>query len=233
MFWALALWFGARAFARDELIFWLLLGVCAAAACCSRAFLGVALLFGVVAYALAPRERAVWKRGMPVALVTCLLVCLPWLVWNAQHGWVTWTFALLHRHDERRQFALPGVLAAQAIAYTPGIWLAVLACVARPRNAFLAWTALPQFALVMLLSLFEAVEIVLDLRLLRVALRDAGTRVRAAPGASRSHLDLDRGRARALLLALLFAATIKPAPALCAGRTRAASICATPDRSRS
>ena len=211
MFWALALWFGARAFARDELIYWLLLGAALGGVLLSR-ILGVALLFGVVAYALAPQQRAVWKRGMPVALVTCLLVCLPWLVWNAQHGWVTWTFALLHRHDERRQFALPGVLATQAIAYTPGIWLAVLACVVRPRNAFLAWTALPQFALVMVLSLFEAVEtywifgffaslcVMLGLAYVQLPARAARiwTWIAVAPAC--------------FLLALLFAATIEPAP---------------------
>jgi 4-amino-4-deoxy-L-arabinose transferase-like glycosyltransferase len=211
MFWSLALWFGARAFARDELFMWLLLGLALGGVLLSRV-LGVALLFGVVAYALAPARRAVWRRGMPLALGVCALVCVPWLIWNAQHGWYTLTFALLHRHDERRQFALPGVLAAQAIAYTPGIWIAVLLCAARPRNAFLAWTALPQFALVMLLSLFEQVEtywifgffasFCVMLGLAYVAL---------APRAARIWLVVTTLPA-AILLALLFAATIVPGP---------------------
>ncbi len=210
MFWSLALWFGARAFGRDELIFWLLLGFALGGVLLSRV-LGVALIFGVVAYSLAPQQRAVWKRGMPFALGACVLVCLPWLVWNAQHGWITWTFALLHRHEERRQFTLPAILAAQAIAYTPGIWLAVLVCALRPRNAFLAWTALPQFALVMALSLFERVEtywifgffaslcVMLGLAYVRLAPRSARiwAVVTAVPAC--------------LLLALLFAATIRPA----------------------
>jgi 4-amino-4-deoxy-L-arabinose transferase-like glycosyltransferase len=211
MFWSLALWFGARAFARDELIFWLLLGLALAGVLLSRV-LGLALIFGVVAYSLAPHQRAVWKRGMPCALGLCLLACLPWLMWNANHGWITWTFALLHRHEERRQFALPAVLAAQAIAYTPGIWIAVLACVVRPRNAFLAWTALPQFGLVMFLSLFEAVEtywifgffaslcVMLGLAYVQLAPRAARiwTYVTVIPAS--------------ILLALLFAATIAPVP---------------------
>ena len=47
MFWSLALWFGARAFARDELIFWLLLGLALGGVLLSRV-LGVALIFGVI-----------------------------------------------------------------------------------------------------------------------------------------------------------------------------------------
>jgi hypothetical protein len=157
MFWALALWFAVRAFKSNAPVDWILLGLATGGVLLSRV-LGIALLFGLVAYALGPLRRGTWRLGMPLALGTALLACLPFLWWNATHEWATFTFALIHRHQQTRVFALPQVLLAQLVAYSPGIWLAVLVVAVRPRNALLAWTALPQFALVMLLSLFESVE---------------------------------------------------------------------------
>ena len=157
MFWSLALWFAVRAFKRDRTLDWIVLGIWVGGVLLSRV-LGFALVFGLVAYALAPERRHVWRRGMPLMLAVALIACVPFIVWNAQHEWVTLTFAVLHRHQEKRQFALPGVLAAQILAYTPGIWIAALACAWRPRSALLAWTAVPLLLVVFALSLFEAVE---------------------------------------------------------------------------
>ena len=158
MFWALALWFAARAFRRDRIGDWLLLGAALGGVLLSRV-LGFALLFGLVAYSLSGPQRAAWRRGMPLMLATAFIVVLPFLVWNANHDWVTFSFALLYRHEEKREFSTLNVLLAQLVAYSPGIWAAAIACAVRRRNALLAWTALPQFILVMLLSLFERVEI--------------------------------------------------------------------------
>ena len=141
MFWALALWFGARAFRRDELGSWALLGVALAGVLLSRV-LGLALLFGVIAYACTPSVRHVWRRGLPLALGIALVLCVPFLVWNARHDWVTLTFAIVYRHEEVHRFSLTRVrdlLLTQAAAYSPGIFLAVLLLAVRPRNAFLAW----------------------------------------------------------------------------------------------
>lgn len=158
MFWALALWFAARAFRHDRNGDWVLLGAAVGGVLLSRV-LGFALLFGLLVYSLGGAQRASWRRGMPLMLGTALVVVLPFLIWNAQHDWVTFTFALFHRHEEKHEFSTPSVLLAQIAAYSPGIWAAAIACALRPRNALLAWTALPQFILVMLLSLFERVEI--------------------------------------------------------------------------
>ncbi|MBC5811621.1 MAG: glycosyltransferase family 39 protein [Candidatus Eremiobacteraeota bacterium] len=155
--WALALWFAVRAFARDRRSDWLLLGVAVGGVLLSR-ILGFGLLFGIVAYALAVR-RDVWRRGLPLALLATVVTIAPFLAWNATHDWMTFTFALVHRHEQAHHFSLLEVLATQAVAYSPGIWAACLACVVRPYDAFLAWTALPQFWLVLVLSLFERVEI--------------------------------------------------------------------------
>ncbi len=159
--WALALWFGARAFRRNRAVDWALFGIALGGVQLARV-LGLALLFGVVAYACMPNLRHVWRRGMPLALALTALVCLPFLAWNATHDWVTYTFAFVYRHEEAHRFSLARVrdlLLTQAAAYSPGIFIAVLLLAVRPRNAFLAWTAIPQLAVVLALALVERVEI--------------------------------------------------------------------------
>jgi hypothetical protein len=161
MFWSLALWFGARAFNRDHLADWVLLGVSLAGVLLSRV-LGFALLFGICAYACSPPVRHVWRRGLPIALAVTGVLFAPFLVWNATHEWVTLLFGLVYRHQETHAFSptrFVQLIAAQAAAYSPGIFLAVLLLAVRPRNAFLAWAAVPQLVVVTLLSFFERVEI--------------------------------------------------------------------------
>jgi len=162
MFWSLALWLGARAFKRDGLRDWSLLGVAMAGVLLSRV-LGFALPFGVCAYALfAPDVRHVWRRGLPLALAVMLVLYAPFLAWNATHDWATLGFALVHRHEEPHSFDLHRVavlLLTQAAAYSPGIFVAVLLCALRPRDTFLAWTAIPQLVIVTGLAFFEKVEI--------------------------------------------------------------------------
>jgi 4-amino-4-deoxy-L-arabinose transferase-like glycosyltransferase len=157
MFWALALWFAARAFKRNQTIDWVLLGIAAGGVLLSRV-LGFALLFGLVAYSLSGENRRYWTRGIPVMLGVAFVVTLPFVVWNATHEWVTLAFALVHRHEQTHQISTLHVVVAQIAGYSPGIWVATILCAIRPKNALLAWTALPQFVVVMLLSLFEPVE---------------------------------------------------------------------------
>ncbi len=161
MFWALALWAGARAFQSDRALDWVAFGTAVAGVLLSRV-LGFALLFGVCAYALTPGMRHVWRRGLPLALATTALLFAPCVAWNAGHHWVTFLFGLVYRHEETHSFSITRVaqlLAAQAAAYSPGIFLAVLLLAVRPRNAFLAWTGIPQLLVVTVLSFFERVEI--------------------------------------------------------------------------
>ncbi len=161
MCWTLALWFGARAFNRDDLADWGLLGVFLAGTLLSRIF-GFALLAGIVAYACTPNVRRVWRRGMPLALVVCAIFFAPFVLWNASHDWATFAFAIVHRHAETHSFA-PGRVVAlvltQLAAYSPGIFVAIVICALRPRSAFLAWTAIPMLVLMTLLALVEKVEV--------------------------------------------------------------------------
>jgi len=161
MFWSLALWFTARAFKRDDLPDWIILGVSIGGVLLSRV-LGFALLFGICAYALTPSLRHVWRRGMPLALLVALVLYMPFLAWNASHHWVTLLFAFVYRHDEVHMFSVKRVielLGTQAAAYSPGIFIAVLLLAIRPRNALLAWAAIPQLAICTLLAFVERVEI--------------------------------------------------------------------------
>jgi len=161
LFWAFALWFGARAFKRNARLDWAVLGVAIAGVLLARV-LGFALLFGICAYALTPSVRHVWRRGLPLALGIAALLYAPFIFWNATHDWVTLSFALVHRHEEAHAFELRRVgvlLLTQAAAYSPGIFIAVLLCAIRPRNAFLAWTAIPQLLIVTVLAFVERVEI--------------------------------------------------------------------------
>jgi hypothetical protein len=99
---------------------------------------------------------------MPIALVVAAALYAPFVAWNATHHWVTLLFGLVYRHEEGHGFSITRVvqlMAAQAAAYSPGIFLAVLLLAVRPRNAFLAWTAIPQLVVVTLLAFFERVEI--------------------------------------------------------------------------
>jgi 4-amino-4-deoxy-L-arabinose transferase-like glycosyltransferase len=210
MFWALALLFAVRAFADDRVVDWLALGLAIAGCVLSRAF-GLALAFGIVAYSLGAARRGAWRRGMPVALGAAFVACLPFVVWNAQHGWATFAFAVVHRHQETREFTLPAALAGQLAAYSPGIFVAVIAAAIGVRRALFDWTALPLLLLVDALSIVERVEIywifgpfVSLCALAGAAFATLGARARrwwiaaaAAPAA--------------LLLALLFAFCFAPA----------------------
>lgn|GEM_PF-377976 len=189
MFWALALWFGTRAFKRDRTADWILLGAMLGGGLLSRVF-GLALLLGVIVYASTGGRAVAWRRGMPIAIGVALAVCLPFLVWNSTHDWVTLRFALFYRHEATAVFSLPRAFLIQLGAYSPGIWIAVLVCMLRPRNALLGWTAIPQFAIVMLASFRESVEVywllgffVSMAAMLAIAYTRLGRRARAIWGA--------------------------------------------------
>jgi hypothetical protein len=84
----------------------------------------------------------------------------PFVAWNAAHHWVTFAFAFHQRHVSEPSLTRPlKYLAACAGAYSPGLWIAALLVLLRPRNALVAWTATPLLALLVLLNLHERVEL--------------------------------------------------------------------------
>ena len=158
-FWSLSLYCAVRAFQERSTLWFASLGLALGGAILSRVF-GVALILGVVAYALMPQQRWAWRRGMWVALLAAGLSITPLMLWNAQNGWPTFVFALLARHHDQLQITRPLMLyATNLFAYSPGLFVAAAVLAMRPRNALIAWTALPLTFGLTLLSLLEPVEV--------------------------------------------------------------------------
>lgn len=92
-FWALALWAIAEFVARRNANWWLAAGLFAGLGLLSKYtvfFLGA----GIVLYLLTSRERRAWLGLWQVWAggLLALLVLLPNLIWNAQHGWASFMF---------------------------------------------------------------------------------------------------------------------------------------------
>jgi hypothetical protein len=157
--WAVCLYLVVRASQTHARRDYVLLGVAIAFALLSKMF-AWALVFGIVAWALAPQRRALWREGLWLSLTIAFVLLLPFLVWNAQNGWITFAFALQQRHVPEPSLIRPlTYLAACAGAYSPGLLIAALIVLVRPRNALVAWTAIPLAALLIVLNLHERIEL--------------------------------------------------------------------------
>jgi hypothetical protein len=98
---------------------------------------------------------------LALSFAIALLVFAPFIVWNAQHGWISFTFALLQRHpSDEVQILRPLLLYALGLlAFSPGLWIAATISAAHPRHALIAWTALPLSLLLIVLASHERVEV--------------------------------------------------------------------------
>ena len=158
---ALTLAAAARAFRAPGTWLFVALGVALGGALLSRLF-ALALLAGVVACALAPQRRSLWRAGLWLSLALAALAYAPFLWWNATHGWATFVFALAQRHQNIDPVSLvrPVVLfGIAAAAFSPGLWCAAFACAVRPPRALLGWTAIPLLGLLFALAVKESVEV--------------------------------------------------------------------------
>lgn len=158
--WAASIYCAVRAFRERRMAWFAALGCALGFALLSRAF-GWALVAGIVAAACAPGYRTVWRRGFVLALGVALACYAPYLWWNASHHWVSFTFALLARHpsDEvqlLRPFTLYGL---DALAFSPGLWIAATLVLVREKEPLILWTAVPLSAVLLLLSIHERVEV--------------------------------------------------------------------------
>jgi hypothetical protein len=88
------------------------------------------------------------------------VMCVPFLIWNSTHGWATFVFGLVGRHEQEWKWYRPFALhLVQAAAYSPGLWVGALLSIFYARNAFLNWTAVPLIVLLTVLDVHERVEI--------------------------------------------------------------------------
>ncbi len=88
------------------------------------------------------------------------MLYVPFVIWNAEHHWTSFVFAFQQRHVAEPRWYRPFTyLLANAGAYSPGLWIAALLVLVRPRNALIAWTSIPLSALLILLNFHERIEL--------------------------------------------------------------------------
>jgi hypothetical protein len=157
--WALCLYLAVRASQTHARRDYVLLGVAVAFALLSKMF-AWALVVGIVCWALAPARRALWREGLGVSFVVAAILYSPFVVWNAQHGWISFVFALDQRHIAEPLLVRPvAYLLACAGAYSPGLWIAAMFVLVRPGNPLIGWTAIPLSVLLIALNAHERIEL--------------------------------------------------------------------------
>ena len=157
--WATCLYCTVRASQTTRRRDFVFLGLAIAFALLSKMF-AWALIAGIVAWSLAPTRRRLWREGMGLSFVVAFVLLIPFLVWNATHDWVTFAFAFQQRHVPQPSAIRPlTYLVACAGAYSPGLWIAALFVLVRPRNALVGWTAIPLVALLLVLNFHERIEL--------------------------------------------------------------------------
>jgi hypothetical protein len=158
LFWGLTLYCAARAFRDKSSPWFLVLGIVLGLALLSR-FFAVALVLGIIAAGCAKPYRSMLPRVALAAIVACV-VWSPFLFWNASHHWISFTFALVQRHEPQYSFGRPFLTyILGAVAFSPGLWIAATVVALRPKEPLITWTALPLCVVLLLLGLREPVEV--------------------------------------------------------------------------
>jgi len=122
--------FGAR---RTAPLWWLVAGACGGLALLSK-FHGAALFVGVALFLLTCRAQRRWLlTPWPYAgVAVAALVFLPVLVWNEQHGWISFAFqANRARLQGINAWGPLAALGGQALYLLPWLWLPLTACLAK------------------------------------------------------------------------------------------------------
>ncbi len=118
-----------RAFQHGTLTWWLAAGLCAGLALFSK-YSAILTVAGATLFLLSSRKHRPWlsRPGPWLAAVIAALVFSPVLLWNAEHGWVSFAFqgdraAIGHF----RPLAPFVTLAGEALFVLPWIWLPMMA----------------------------------------------------------------------------------------------------------
>ncbi len=104
---------------------WLVIGLCIGLAGLSK-YHAVLFGLGLLGFiAATPRLRPLFRQPQPyLGLLTALVIFSPVLIWNAQHGWVSFAFQGDRAGFHGIQFAAPlGQIAGQALLLTPWIFV--------------------------------------------------------------------------------------------------------------
>jgi 4-amino-4-deoxy-L-arabinose transferase-like glycosyltransferase len=118
-----------RALQRGALVWWLAAGLCAGFAVFSK-YSAILTIGGAALYLLSCREHRLWltRAGPWLAIVIAGCVFLPVLIWNVEHGWVSFAFQgdrAIGGHF--RPLAPLITLAGEALFVLPWIWLPMMA----------------------------------------------------------------------------------------------------------
>ncbi|XSG80903.1 MAG: ArnT family glycosyltransferase [Methyloligella sp. ZOD6] len=118
---------------RKAPLWWLAAGLCGGLAMMAKLH-GVFLFAGIGLFLLtSPRHRHWLLTPWPyLGAVLAVVVCLPAIVWNESHGWVSFGFQA--DRAEPREFTPLGpivALAGHALYLLPWIWLPLLLCLVR------------------------------------------------------------------------------------------------------
>ena len=142
--WALALWGAAALDRRPTLRTAAGLGLALAACVLSRTF-GWALVAGVLAWSLEPSRRVRLRPVLALAVAIVAAAYVPFVLWNAQHGWENFAFTFVGRQHLRAFAHLTDPGTVRFVGYTALLalvtWLVALR--GAPRVTLVAWTALP------------------------------------------------------------------------------------------
>jgi len=127
--WTLTLYLAWRAFDGGAWGAWIGAGAALGCALLSK-FLSFLIAPALLAFLLVSKPDRAWlRRPQPYVAAACaLVVWLPFLWWNATHGWATFMFNFVYRQGARAfapRFALEYV-GGQALAVSPGVFVLAL-----------------------------------------------------------------------------------------------------------
>ena len=131
-FWTLSLYLFDRALVGARWIDWVGAGAAVGLAILGK-FLAVFFIPAAgIAVLFCPRARKYLVRPQPyLAALAGVVVCAPFLYWNAKHDWATFMFNFVYRH-EARAFTwdfLGESLLGQVLGLSPGIWIIAVAAI--------------------------------------------------------------------------------------------------------
>jgi hypothetical protein len=108
---------------------WLGVGICAGLALCSK-YSAVLTIIGAVGFLLTePTSRRWLARPQPYfAGLVAAAIFLPPLIWNAEHGWVSFLFQGGRAGGRFHPFGLIATMAGEAAFLLPWIWVPLVVC---------------------------------------------------------------------------------------------------------
>ena len=171
LFWCLALLGLVNAINTDQLRHWLLMGVGIGLSAMSK-YTGLVFIPSILLYFVATahhRDRlASWK--LYAALATAMLILLPNLIWNMQHGLPTIKHIAFHNAGvDHWQFHPSGIITffvQQWAAFSIILWTAFVWIVCTwhkqthtDQDRLLLWLALPILVLILVDALFSKIDV--------------------------------------------------------------------------